>query len=57
MLGGPTASYPDSSLTLSGLSIAQDLNDRVPPPLGYLSSTPDPDDDLMELPEDCLVMM
>jgi len=30
----------------------QDLNDRVTPPLGYLSFTLDPDVDLMELPED-----
>ena len=35
----------------------QDLMDRVTPPSGYLSFTPDPDDDLMELPEDYRVMM
>ena len=39
------------------LLFVQDLNDRVTPPLGYLPFTSDPDDDLMELPENCRVMM
>ena len=39
------------------LLLVQDLNDRVTSPLGQFSFTPDPDDDLMELPEDCRVMV
>jgi len=33
------------------LLFVRDLNDRVTPPLGYLSFTLDPDDNMMELPE------
>ena len=39
------------------LLFVQDINNDITLPLAYLSCAPDPDDDLMELPEDCRVMM